>query len=200
MPELASLLQSVLSLEGLAVILAIAYLLLAARESLWCWYCAFGSSVLYILIFWDVRLLMESALSVYYTVMAVVGWWQWRSGAQEQRRPIIRLPWRQHLLWLAAMLLLSLLSGTLLHYFTDAAWPFVDSFTTWGAAITTLLVVRKVLENWLYWLLIDGISLYLYIDRGLYLTALLFAAYLVIVLFGFVRWYRLYCEQEAAAA
>lgn len=193
-----TLLQALLTLEGVAVVLAIAYLLLAARESLWCWYCAFGSSLLYILIFWDVRLLMESMLSVYYAGMAVVGWWQWRAGADQPRLAIIRLPWWQHGVLLAAMLVLALVSGSLLQRFTDAAWPFVDSFTTWASVITTVLVVRKVLENWLYWLLIDSISLYLYIDRGLYLTALLFAAYLVIVVFGFLHWRKLYRQQATA--
>lgn len=199
MPEtIHSLLQSLLSLEGIAVVLAIAYLLLAARESLWCWYCAFGSSMLYILIFWDVKLLMESMLSVYYAGMALVGWWQWRAGEDQPKLAIIRLPWWQHVVLLGAMLLLALLSGSLLQHFTDAAWPFVDSFTTWASVVTTVLVVRKVLENWLYWLLIDGISLYLYIDRGLYLTALLFAAYLVIVVLGFLHWRRLYQAQAVS--
>jgi nicotinamide mononucleotide transporter len=195
-----ALLQSLLSLEALAVVLAIAYLLLAARESLWCWYCAFGSSVLYIVIFWDVRLLMESALSVYYAGMAVLGWWQWRGGSGHAARPIVCLPWRQHGVLLAAMLVLAALSGWLLQRNTTAAWPYVDSFTAWASVVTTVLVVRKVLENWLYWLLIDGISLLLYVERGLYLTALLFAAYLVIVVFGFLQWRRVYRQQQVVAA
>lgn len=190
-----ALLQSLLSLEALAVVFAIAYLLLAARESLWCWYCAFASSALYVVIFRDVSLLMESLLSVYYVVMAVVGWQQWRSGDKRNGRAIVTLRWQQHVGLVAAMLLLALASGWWLRDNTSAAWPFVDSFTTWGSVITTVLVVRKVLENWLYWLLIDSISLYLYIDRGLHLTALLFAGYLVIVVFGYLHWRRQYQQQ-----
>jgi nicotinamide mononucleotide transporter len=79
-----------------------------------------------------------------------------------------------------------------MHQYTSAAWPFVDSFTAWASVISTVLVIRKVLENWLYWLVIDSISLYLYIDRGLYLTALLFAGYLVICVFGYLRWRKVY--------
>jgi nicotinamide mononucleotide transporter len=190
-----ALLQSLLTLEALAVVCAIAYLLLAARESLWCWYFAFASSALYVFIFWDVSLLMESLLSIYYVVMAVVGWQQWRSGDRAQKRPIVTLCWQQHVLLLLLMLGLAVISGTLLQQYTSAAWPFVDSFTAWASVITTCLVVRKVLENWLYWLLIDSISLSLYIDRGLYLTALLFAAYLVIVVFGYVHWRKIYLQQ-----
>ena len=66
----------------------------------------------------------------------------------------------------------------------DAALPFADAFTTWAGVLTTFLVVWKVLENWVYWFVIDSISIFLYIDRGLYLTALLFAAYVVIVAFS----------------
>jgi len=189
-------LQSLLSLEAFAVVAAIAYLLLAARESLWCWYFAFVSSALYVFIFWDVSLLMESLLSVYYVAMAVLGWQQWRGGSTGEPLPIVRLRWQQHLQLLALMLLMSATSGWLLQEYSSAAWPFVDSFTTWASVITTVLVVRKVLENWLYWLLIDGISLLLYVERGLYLTALLFAAYLVIVVFGYLHWRRVYLQQQ----
>jgi nicotinamide mononucleotide transporter len=179
--------------EIVAVLLAISYLLLAARESLWCWYCAFASSAIYVVIFWDVSLLMESVLSIFYVVMAVVGWQQWRSGGQEQPAlPITTLPWSMHLLLLAVMLLLAAVNGWFMHQYTSAAWPFVDSFTAWASVISTVLVIRKVLENWLYWLVIDSISLYLYIDRGLYLTALLFAGYLVICVFGYLRWRKVY--------
>ena len=80
--------------------------------------------------------------------------------------------------------------------YTAAAWPFVDAFISWGSVITTFLVVRKVLENWLYWILLDGIALVVYVDRGLYLTALLFAGYVVIVVFGYLRWRREYRAQQ----
>mgnify|MGYP000495124515 CR=1 FL=1 len=101
------LLHRLWSFEALAVVLAIAYLLLAARESLWCWYCALGSSLIYIVIFFDVSLLMESLLNVFYAVMAVVGWWEWRrGGAAHQGLKIVTLRWQLHVLLLAAMLLL----------------------------------------------------------------------------------------------
>lgn len=192
-------LDALVSLESVAVLTAIAYLLLAARENLWCWACAFVSSTLYTYIFWDVRLLMESALNVFYVVMAVVGWWQWRyGGKQHDGLRIHRLRAWQHVALIAAVLALASVNGYMIQRFTHGAFPFLDSFTTWGAVVTTVLVVRKVLENWLYWLVVDGVSIYLYIDRELYLTALLFAAYLVIVLFGWRRWLLEYRQQQAA--
>ncbi len=76
----------------------------------------------------------------------------------------------------------------------------MDAFTTWGAVLTTFMVARKVIENWLYWIVIDGVSVFLYIDRGLYLTAALFVAYVVIVVFGYFNWRRQEQALYAAAA
>lgn len=187
-------------LEPLAVVLAIAYLLLAAREHIACWYCAFISSAIYTVIFWDVSLLMESLLNVFYVVMAVVGWYEWRYGGKSHDGVQIRtLDPKVHGLIALVLVIAALINGWLLTRFTGAAWPYLDAFTTWASVVTTFLVVWKVLENWLYWLVIDGLSIYLYIDRGLWLTAGLFAAYLVIVVFGYLHWRRIYVLQGANA-
>ncbi len=185
--------------EVFAVLLGVAYLLLAVRESLWCWYAAFVSTAIFLYLFWNVNLLMESALQVYYLIMAVYGWWQWRRGATENQQfpgglSISSWSLRSHLLAIGAVLLTSVISAALLGKFTNAALPLLDSFTTWGSILTTWMVTRKILENWLYWLVIDSVSIYLYLDRGLYLTAILFMAYLVIVLFGYRKWLRHYRE------
>ncbi len=194
-----NLLASALSLEGLAVVLALAYLVLAAREHLWCWYCAFVSSALYVFIFWDARLLMEAALNVFYVVMAVLGWYQWQRGGTEHKGVVITsLVWWQHVVLVVVMLVLALANGWAMQTWTSAAWPFVDSFITWSSVITTFLVVRKVLENWLYWILIDGLALFVYIDRGLTLTALLFALYLGIVVIGYCKWRREYLAAKVS--
>lgn len=195
-----ALLQSALSLEGLAVVLALAYLLLAARESLWCWACAFFSSLIYMWLMWQSRLYMETALNAFYAVMAVVGLQQWlRGGSAAQGVAIVSLQPLQHAVCLGLALLLALVNGVLMQRFTDAAWPFVDAFITWGSVLTTFLVVRKVLENWLYWIVLDGIAIVVYVERGLWLTALLFAAYVVIVVFGYLRWRRQYLDQRTAS-
>lgn len=185
-------------LEIVAVILALAYLLLAAKESIWCWYCALVSSLLYVLIYWEAALLSESVLSVFYTVMAVVGWYEWRYGGKRHAGvTIVSLKWRQHLKLFALMLLLALAHGWAMERWTAAAFPYVDAFITWGSVITTFMVVRKVLENWLYWVVIDSIAVAVYIPRELYLTAALFALYVVIVVFGYCKWLKLYRAQRA---
>ena len=85
-------------------------------------------------------------------------------------------------------LLHAIISGFLLEKYTHAALPFLDAFTTWGAIITTYMVAKKIIENWIYWFVIDLISIYLFISRELYLTSLLFFIYLIIIIFGYRSW------------
>ena len=140
---------------------------------------------------------MESLLNVFYVVMAVVGWYEWRFGGRDHGGVHIRrLAPRHHMFIVIALLLAAGLNGWFMQQYTSAAWPYLDAFTTWASVLTTFLVVWKVLENWLYWFVIDSLSIYLYIDRGLTLTAVLFAGYVVIVIFGYLHWRRLYIAQK----
>ena len=196
--------------ELCAVAFAIAYLLLAVRQRIACWYAAFVSAAIFLYLFRQVGLYMESGLQVFYLAMAVYGWYQWRSvhesnnheSNHQKNRGRLRVniwPVRYHLPALACIGIATVISGALLAD-TGQRLGYVDSFTTWGSVITTFMVARKVLENWIYWLVIDSVSIYLYLDRELYFTALLFAVYLIIIVFGFVAWlreYRSYSGQHA---
>lgn len=185
-------------LELIAVILGVAYLVLAMRENILCWYAAFVSTSIFLWVFWQVNLYMESGLQIFYLVMAVYGWYLWRAGDKpEDNLAITSWSMQTHLLAVAAILILSASSGYALNTYTDAELPYLDSLTTWGAIITTFMVAKKILENWIYWFFIDALSIYLYIDRGLYFTALLFAAYVVIVVFGYLEWRQRYQQQTS---
>ena len=180
------------ALEVTAVTLAIVYLVLAVRQSLACWYAALASSAIFLYLFWQVNLYMESGLQVYYIVMAVYGWWSWQFGdVDKEALPISTWPLRSHLIALSFIASATWLSGHVLAN-TDQHLAYLDAFTTWSAVVTTYMVTRKVLENWVYWLVIDAASIYLYLDRELYFTALLFAIYIVIIMFGFNAWLKDY--------
>lgn len=199
--ELGAALASMSPWEACAAALAVAYLLLAAREHIACWACALASTAIYTVLFWNVSLLMESALNVYYLAMAVYGWRQWRGGGQGGGALAISTwRWQRHVAVVAGVLVVAAMNGYLLAEHTHAAWPYVDSFTTWGAVVTTFMVARKVLENWIYWFVLDAISIPLYLERGLTVTALLFAAYLVIVVFGYLNWRDQYAAGQHAPA
>lgn len=183
--------------EVAAVLLGLAYLVLAMFERISCWYAAFISTAIYTFLFWDVNLLMDSVLQIYYMAMAVYGWWQWQQPTDNNKTnlAISRWCWKTHCAVIGLIIGLSLGSGYLLDQHTQAEWAYLDSFTTWGAVITTYMVTQKVLENWLYWLVIDAVAAYLYFDKALYLTALLFCLYLVIVIFGYLQWRKLHRQQ-----
>lgn len=203
MPSLTTLMAMIQALpwEPIAVLLAIGYLVLAVRENLLCWWCALGSSAIYTVLLWNAHLFMESGLNVYYMIMAGYGWHQWRRGGPGNRSlAISTLRPRTHLAIGVLIVVSSLLSGSLLARHTSAAWPYLDSFTTWASVITTWLVARKVLENWLYWLVIDTVSIALYFDRGLYQTAALFVGYLVLATIGYLDWRRTYRDGDGSVA
>lgn len=189
MAEILTELQNVSTAEACAVALAVAYLILAIRQNVLCWLAAFVSSLIYLAVFYTARLYMESALQVFYAAMAVYGYWQWtRGGAGSTGLSITVWSLRQHANALALIFAASLSFGFLVSR-TDAAFPYVDSFTTVAAIVTTYMVARKVLENWLYWFVIDSVSIYVYLERGLALTALLFVVYLVLIVVGWRRWW-----------
>ncbi|HEX9877312.1 MAG TPA: nicotinamide riboside transporter PnuC [Gammaproteobacteria bacterium] len=188
MTAIFALFREVSTAELAAVALAIAYLLLAIRQNILCWPAALLSSLIYLWVFYTARLYMESVLQLFYAAMAVYGWHQWLHGGSDGHGLRIST-WSpmQHLKTLGFIAVLTGAFGFALSR-TDAAFPFVDSFTSVAAVFTTYMVARKVLENWVYWFVIDSVSVYLYLARGLNLTAALFVLYLALVIVGFRRW------------
>jgi len=176
--------------ELIAAALAVAYLLLAIRQRIECWAAAFVSSCLYVWVLFTARLYMESLLNAFYAAMAVYGFWQWRRGSEGTALAVSRWPLLRQAAGAWGVLALSVLSWYFLRRFTPAAWPFVDSMVTWSSVFATFLVARKVYENWHWWLVIDSVSLCLYFTRHLYLTTLLFALYLMLIVIGMRQWRR----------
>jgi nicotinamide mononucleotide transporter len=177
-------------IEILAVVLAVAYLLLAIRQSIGCWVAAFVSSCLYVWVLFGARLYMESVLNAFYAAMAIYGFWQWRERSGGAALEVTRWSAGRNVLGAVGVLGLSLVTSYFLRRFTPAAWPFADSMVSWASVFATFLVARKVYENWHWWLLIDSASLCLYFMRGLYLTMALFALYLVLIVIGMREWRR----------
>ena len=186
---LASQARGMAALEPVAVLAAIAYLLLAVRQNIWCWLCAAVSTAIYVYLMFAAKLYMESALNLFYFGMAIYGWYVWRSGRTDAAElPVTSWSFDVHLWAIVSILILSAISGYLLANNTDAALPYVDSLTTWGAIWATFLVARKVFENWYYWFLIDSALVLVYWSRGLELTSMLFVTYVVIIPFGMLAW------------
>jgi nicotinamide mononucleotide transporter len=185
-------------IEPAAVVLAIAYLLLAIKQNISCWFAAFFSSLLYFFVMYSAGLYMEAGLQIFYCVMAVYGWTQWRVSLPDNKKFLVKT-WNrnQHIKAISLIFLLAFASGWVLEKFTNAALPFIDSLTTWGAIVTTYMVAKRLLENWIYWFVIDTISVFLFYSRGLFLTSILFFVYLIIIYFGYKSWTKMKDEIDA---
>ena len=176
-------------LEVIAVIFAIIYLLLAVKKDVRCWYAAILSSSLYFFIMLSANLYMEAYLQIFYILMAIYGWFQWNKVDEYNNKFIVKT-WsiKRHVIVISSIFISAYVSGSLLNIYTDAALPFIDAFTTWGAIIATYMVAKKLLENWIYWFVINFISVFLFVSRDLNLTAMLFVGYLIIIFFGYRSW------------
>ena len=176
-----------------AALLAIAYLLFAIRQSIWCWLCAAISTAIYVYLFMQAKLYMESLLNGFYFGMAIYGWRVWKNGSGDLAElPVSVWPLSTHIVAMAVIAALSLSTGYLLERYTDAVYPYIDSMTTYSAVWATFLLARKVLENWWYWLAIDLVSIVIYWSRELPVTALLFVIYVLLIPFGLAAWTRSY--------
>jgi nicotinamide mononucleotide transporter len=175
--------------EAVSVVLGLLYSILAVKRTRWCWVAGgIGSAILMVLA-WNARLPMQALLQGYYVGMAVYGFWHWsKDGAAE--KPVSTWPLRAHLVSWAIIVVLSAVSSRYLASETQAAWPFLDSLVLWGSLLATWLTAQVKLENWLYWIVFDAVSVFLYAAQDLMFVALLFAAYLVISTFGFFTWLR----------
>jgi nicotinamide mononucleotide transporter len=185
--------------ELVAVILAVAYLVLAIRQNIWCWFCAAISTAIFVYLFARASLYMESLLNVFYFGMAIYGWSVWRGGNAKDELPVAVWPLQVHVYAITIIICLAAASGFLLANYTDAAYPYVDSATTFAAIWATFLVARKILENWWYWLVIDFVSVFIYWTRGLEATAVLFIVYVILIPIGIAAWTRSYRQHQAVA-
>ena len=182
------------NLESLAVIFSLIYVVLAARENIWCWAAAVVSVSLYIFICFEAKLYAETGLQIFYLIMAVTGYFLWKKSPDKKQLDIKELSIGNHALILIAGIVFTLILGYVLTIYTQAKLPLLDSFTTVFSIIATLMVIKKIIENWLYFIAIDIISIYLYDSRDLQQTAMLFILYTVIAIIGYYNWLRLMQE------
>jgi nicotinamide mononucleotide transporter len=188
------------SLEVVAVGLGIAYVILATRQVIWCWPCAILSTALFSWIFYKQGLYQQAVLQIFYIGMGVYGWRQWLGGG-EGGAPleVSNWPMRRHFILIAATLGLTAVTGWLEATYTATKLPWLDAFTTWSSVAATLLMTRKVLENWVYWFVVDILIVVLTIRSGLPATSVLYAVYVVMAIVGFISWRRSQLRQSVPA-
>jgi nicotinamide mononucleotide transporter len=184
-------------LELIAVLLAFAMIVCNIVELHWGWPLAAISSVLYFFLFWSQRLYGEALLQVLFVVLALWGWLVWLRGVQGEPLPVTRMPARQRLtmVWMGSLLWLS--SAVLLLNFTDTDVPWWDAFPTAFSLIGQYLLAYKRLENWVVWIVVNVVAAGLFAWKGLWLTTLLYLAFIALSAIGWRAWSK-HAQVEAA--
>ena len=187
-------------LEWLAVLMAIAYVWLAARQNIACWPCAFTSTAIYTYLFWQVALPFQSLLNAYYMFMAVYGFWQWRHGlgSDNDDSTIRKMAPIWHLFFIPCALLIAWILVQFVASQFSSDFLYLDAFIQVSSMMTTYLVTKKYLENWLYWVVINMLSAWLYWQSGLLVTGILFGAYVGFAIYGYVQWQQSRFEANSA--
>lgn len=177
-------------LEIAAVALALAMVFCNIRELHWGWPLAAASSLLYFVVFWQSRLYGDASLQVFFAVVALWGWFQWLRGhrADGSTLHVARLSARGLALTTIACALLWPAAGLFLKTWTDTDVPWWDGFTTGLSIVGTVLLGRKFIENWATWIVVNVVSIGLFAYKGLWLTAGLYAVFVVLSVVGWRQW------------
>lgn len=184
--------------EILAVLFGIVSVWLSVRENIWSWPTAIVNVALYILVFWQAKLYADMGLQVIYIALNAYGWYEWLYGGEQRTElHVSRAGVRLALLLVAIGAACTALLGHLLARHTDAALPYVDSATTSTSLVAQWMMTRKLLENWLVWVAVDVVYIGMFIFKGLYLTAGLYAVFLILSAMGWIRWRRSLRERAA---
>lgn len=190
-------LRATTALEAVAALLGLVYVTLIVRRRREGWIAGAISSAIYVYLAYAARLPMQALLQAWYVAMGIYGWYSWTRNAEQEGGRIRCWPPVRHLAAIAGILLASGLTARLLAAETHAAWPWIDSLTTWTSVFATWLVTRMHLENWLYWMVNDLLTVFLFAAQSHPLTALLYLVFFGFSVAGLRAWRRQYRSQSA---
>jgi nicotinamide mononucleotide transporter len=180
-------------IELVAFVLAIVMVFCNIRVNPIAWPLAIASSALYFLLFWQHRLYGDASLQVLFIVVAGWGWWQWLNGREADGRTlhVRHLGARGRWIALGALAIAWPATGLFLKHYTDTDVPWWDAFPTAGSLVGQWLLGRKYVENWLAWLVVNTVAVTLFAFKGLWLTVILYTAFVVLSVVGWRAWARL---------
>lgn len=173
-------------MEWIAVLCLVIYIWLIARENVIAWPFGIIGSAIYIWICFSAHLFLDAGLQVFYVAFGIIGWVKWTGTGNNTE--IQHWPIKKHLIWLLIGGISTLLLGWLATHYTSQQSPYIDAFIFVFSLIATYLTAEKILENWVYWIVVDAVAIGLFYSKGLYLTSLLYVIYTVLALFGWIKW------------
>ena len=182
-------------IEWLAVASSIIYVFLAAKRIILCWLFAFIGSTLFVYLCYIGQLYIESFLQLFYVAMAIIGWLSWNN-TNSDGRTIKKWSTNNHILNIIVCAFVAFVIGFVFDKYTHQANPYVDAFTTCFSLSATFMVIRKIIGNWVYWIFIDLVSIYLYAQRDYHLTAVQYGIFTLLAMYGYMAWKKEYKRQK----
>ncbi|PLW69719.1 nicotinamide riboside transporter PnuC [Pseudohalioglobus lutimaris] len=183
--------------EILATLAGLAYIVFLIREQVIAWPFGIAGSLLSIYLFIDGKLYSEAFLYAFYVAAGIWGWIRWSRRVAMHNNPVIRYQLSAHAAIILVASLSALALATFFSTFTDAQRPYIDAFTTAFSFAATYMEVKKVLETWVYWIVLNVASIWLYMDRSLDIYAALICVYAVLSVWGLVQWFLVYRQQSS---
>ncbi len=175
--------------EWVAVMLAIIYVLLAAYRHIACWFFGILSSLIYVGLAFTNQIYMDAGLQIFYVILGFYGWYTWR---KTSALDISEWSLKKHAFAIVVTTIIGLILAWFFARYTDQENPILDALITTFSLFATYLVSKKILSNWIYWIVIDAFAAQLFASRALHLTACLYLIYSVIAGYGFYQWYRIW--------
>jgi len=190
-------LQQTSWLEWLGFVSTIACIYLAAKENIFNWPVSILSIVISAILYFESHLFGDFALQFYFLFTAFYGWWFWLDKKKEQEKPIIRIKIHHWIIVMFAIALLTMVLGYLLDRYTPTNVPYEDGFCTAVSFVAQIMLTRKILENWILWIIVDICYVPLLVYKNLNVYALLYAILVVIAIKGYLDWKKTYREQAS---
>ena len=179
-------------LDIVTTVLGLAYILLEYKASIWMWAVGFAMQALGIVLYYQKGLYADCGMEFYYLAMTVYGYWKWIHGsASKEALPIRHFPRRLVLPWLLLIVMVWGIIYWLLVTFTNSNVPLADSFTTALSIVGIWALAHKYLEQWFIWIAVDVVTCGLYFYKDIPFKASLYALYVVIAVFGYIKWRRM---------
>jgi nicotinamide mononucleotide transporter len=180
----------------IAVFCGIIYVVLAARNHILCWiFGIIGSLLTMYSVFYNYNLYLETFLNGFYAAAAAWGWIKWKK-QETSLQKIKSYSVLKHLPIIGIALCFVLVIAYIFDNYTASSAPYLDAFTTVFAIMSTFMIGMRILENWLYWIVIDTASIYLYSSRGAYFYIILYSIYIIVSIIGFLKWRKEYKTAE----
>ncbi|MBP3331047.1 MAG: nicotinamide mononucleotide transporter [Tidjanibacter sp.] len=186
-------------LELIGVVVGLIYLYLEYHANIWLWAANIVMPAIYIFVYHDAGFYADMGINIYYLIISIYGWYKWRfvkTKRVEKEVPITHTPIKMILPLIVVTIAVFVAICYVLINFTDSTVPYGDSFTTAVSIVGMWMLARKFVEQWLVWLVVDVVCVALYVYKGLYPTAGLYALYSAIAVVGYVKWLKLMKQQN----